>query len=237
MERRIAVGFGKNLQYLRKLHNGMTQEALAEKMGVTRQTVSRWELDTAYPEMEKAVELCAVFGCTLDNLFREDLSFCDQAYSSFRLETVRPFYYIQYSVISREPEEDAKAVIRRKAAAYGEPVPEIIGWDFPFVSQQQQNVFHMHGYTAAWILPDGAASAVGDEELLFQPEQRYAAVTIRNPFCAPFAVIPNGYKALMAYMQMNGIAHCEKDGVISCFEKEYLRDDVWYMDVYIAAEG
>lgn len=75
------MGFGKNLQYLRKMHNGMTQEALAEKMGVTRQTVSRWELDTAYPEMEKAVELCTIFGCTLDNLFREDLSFCNQAYS------------------------------------------------------------------------------------------------------------------------------------------------------------
>ena len=69
------MGFGKNLQYLRKMHNGMTQEALAEKMGVTCQTVSRWELDTAYPEMEKAVELCTIFGCTLDNLFREDLSF------------------------------------------------------------------------------------------------------------------------------------------------------------------
>lgn len=231
------MGFGKNLQYLRKMHNGMTQEALAEKMGVTRQTVSRWELDTAYPEMEKAVELCTIFGCTLDNLFREDLSFCNQAYSNFRLETVQPFRYMQYPVISREPEEDAKAVIRRKAAKYGESEPEIIGWDFPYVSQQQLNVFHMHGYMAAWILPDGITLDFADEEILFQAEQKYAAVTIRNPFCAPFAVIPNGYKALMAYMQMNGIAHCKKDGVISCFEKEYLRDDVWYMDVYIAAEG
>lgn len=132
----MAVGFGKNLQYLRKMHNGMTQEALAEKMGVTRQTVSRWELDTAYPEMEKAVELCTIFGCTLDNLFREDLSFCNQAYSNFRLETVKPFRYMQYPVISRKPEEDAKAVIRRKAAKYGEPEPEIIGWDFPYISQQ-----------------------------------------------------------------------------------------------------
>lgn len=215
----------------------MTQEALAEKMGVTRQTVSRWELDTAYPEMEKAVELCTIFGCTLDNLFREDLSFCNQAYSNFRLETVKPFRFMQYPVISREPEEDAKAVIRRKAAKYGESEPEIIGWDFPYISQQQLNVFHMHGYMAAWILPDGITPDFADEEILFQAEQKYAAVTIRNPFCAPFAVIPNGYKALMAYMKMNGIAHCKKDGVISCFEKEYLRDDVWYMDVYIAAEG
>ena len=34
---------GVNLQYLRRLHGGMTQEKLAEKMNVSRQTVSRWE--------------------------------------------------------------------------------------------------------------------------------------------------------------------------------------------------
>ena len=34
---------GSNLQYLRKLHGNMTQEKLAERMGVSRQTVSKWE--------------------------------------------------------------------------------------------------------------------------------------------------------------------------------------------------
>ena len=34
---------GANLQFLRKLHNNMTQEKLAERMGVSRQTVSKWE--------------------------------------------------------------------------------------------------------------------------------------------------------------------------------------------------
>ena len=35
--------FGRNLQYLRRLHNGMTQERVAEHLGVSRQTVSKWE--------------------------------------------------------------------------------------------------------------------------------------------------------------------------------------------------
>ena len=57
------MSFGQNLQFLRKMRNKMTQEELAEKMGVSRQTVSKWELDTVYPEMDKVVELCNIFSC------------------------------------------------------------------------------------------------------------------------------------------------------------------------------
>lgn len=51
------MSFGQNLQFLRKMRNKMTQEELAEKLAVSRQTVSKWELDTAYPEINKLVEL------------------------------------------------------------------------------------------------------------------------------------------------------------------------------------
>ncbi|MBQ4075485.1 MAG: helix-turn-helix transcriptional regulator [Clostridia bacterium] len=34
---------GVNLQYLRKIHGNMTQEELAERMSVSRQTISKWE--------------------------------------------------------------------------------------------------------------------------------------------------------------------------------------------------
>ncbi len=42
------MSFGKNLQYLRQLSKNMTQEALAEKLNVSRQTISKWEMDAAY---------------------------------------------------------------------------------------------------------------------------------------------------------------------------------------------
>ena len=37
------MSFGQNIQFLRKMRNKMTQEELAEKLGVSRQTVSKWE--------------------------------------------------------------------------------------------------------------------------------------------------------------------------------------------------
>ena len=59
------MSFGKNLQYFRKLSGNMTQEVLAEKLNVSRQTISKWEIDAANPEMEKALEICKIFNCSL----------------------------------------------------------------------------------------------------------------------------------------------------------------------------
>ena len=47
---------------------GMTQEELAERLGVTRQSVSKWESDGAFPETEKILELCKLFGLSADEL-------------------------------------------------------------------------------------------------------------------------------------------------------------------------
>jgi transcriptional regulator with XRE-family HTH domain len=60
---------GSNITYFRKKLN-ITQEALAEKLDVTRQTVSRWENDSAFPETEKLIELCNLFNCSMDLLVR-----------------------------------------------------------------------------------------------------------------------------------------------------------------------
>ena len=61
------MSFGKNLQYLRQLSANMTQEALAGKLNISRQTVSKWEMDAANPEMDKALEICKIFKETLNN--------------------------------------------------------------------------------------------------------------------------------------------------------------------------
>lgn len=230
------MSFGQNLQFLRKMRNKMTQEELAEKLGVSRQTVSKWELDAACPEMNKLIELCELFSCSMDQLVREDLCVNDAAYSDLRTEKLSGFRYLRYAVVSMEPEEDAIGHVRQWAQALGIAAPEIIGWDFPVVSPEQTNVYHMHGYAAALILRDEVPGLDQRAEVLSQRPQKYVAVTIRNPMTAPFRLIPNAYKVLMTHMQVNGIRHQKDAGVIPCFEKEYDRDGIHYMDVYIAAE-
>lgn len=228
--------FGKNLQFLRKMRGGMTQEELAEKMQVSRQTISKWELETAYPEMGKVMELCQLFSCTMDNLFRDDMNVCDESYINLRTEDMESFRYVRYAVISRDPETDALNHVKEWAAGTGTGQPEIIGWDFPFVSQEQINVFHMHGYTAAWILPPDIALTDPNAEIITQKKQRYAAVTIKNPWKAPFHLIPNAYKTLMAYMTVNGLEENTEKEIITCYEKVYDADGTNYMDVYIAVK-
>lgn len=230
------MSFGQNLQFLRKMGNKMTQEELAEKLGVSRQTVSKWELDAVYPEINKLIELCNLFSCSMDELIREDMNVNDDAYSDIRIETVEAFRYIRYAVISMEPEEDALSHVGRWAEKMKIENPKIIGWDFPVLSQEQINVFNMHGYAAALILEDENLMNAEQMDVISQEKQKYIAITIKQPMLAPFRLIPNAYKVLMTHMKVNGIRHKEDKKIIPCFEKEYEVEGVNYMDVYIAIE-
>jgi len=67
------VKFGENLQKLRK-ERGISQEQLAEQLGVTRQSVSKWESGASYPEMDKIVAICNIFHCDMDVLINKDIT-------------------------------------------------------------------------------------------------------------------------------------------------------------------
>jgi len=67
------MSFRENLQHLRRTRH-MTQEQLAMLVGVSRQSVTKWEAERAYPEMDKLMKLCDIFGCTLDELVQGDLT-------------------------------------------------------------------------------------------------------------------------------------------------------------------
>lgn len=62
---------GNKLSRLRK-ENNYTQEQLAEILGVSRQSISKWESDISYPETDKLIHLSNLFGCSLDYLLKEN---------------------------------------------------------------------------------------------------------------------------------------------------------------------
>lgn len=62
---------GEKLSSLRK-QNNYTQEELADIMNVSRQSVSRWESDIAFPETEKLIALSKLYNCSIDYLLQND---------------------------------------------------------------------------------------------------------------------------------------------------------------------
>ena len=64
--------FGDNLRTLRK-EKGISQENLAEKVGVSRQSVSKWETGETYPEMNNILELCKIFHCNINDLVNDSI--------------------------------------------------------------------------------------------------------------------------------------------------------------------
>lgn len=65
------MAFSENLQYLRARDN-LTQEQLAERLNVSRQSVSKWEGGQSFPEMDTILGLCDMFSVSLDTLLRGD---------------------------------------------------------------------------------------------------------------------------------------------------------------------
>ena len=222
------MSFGKNLQYLRQLSKNMTQEALAEKLNVSRQTISKWEMDAANPEMDKALEICRIFNCSLDNLFREEMDKRSDAYSNLRVEEVAGFCYIEHTVISTDPESDAISRMDKAAKENGIENPRVIGWDFPNLSQEQVNVFNMHGYTAALILPDEVKPE--GYQIKKQAAHKYVVIHIERPYDNPFVTIPGAYHTLFDFMRTNGLERMDNE-VIPCFETVGES-----MDVYMACK-
>ena len=69
--RKSMVKIGKKISQIRKL-KGFTQESLAEKIGVSRQTVFKWESDAMQPTFDKMQALCSVLGVDVEYFTREE---------------------------------------------------------------------------------------------------------------------------------------------------------------------
>ena len=66
------MSLGNSLFRARK-NKGLSQEAVAEKLGVSRQTISKWETDETLPDIRQAKGLAVLYGQSLDELIEFDL--------------------------------------------------------------------------------------------------------------------------------------------------------------------
>ena len=80
--------FGDNLYILRKRRN-MSQEKLAERVGVSRQSVSKWETGRGYPEMDHILKLCEIFHCKINQLIHENMADIDSLGEDVKMSVVK----------------------------------------------------------------------------------------------------------------------------------------------------
>ena len=80
--------FGDNLRKLRKSNN-ISQEVLAEKVKVSRQSVSKWETGDAYPEMNNILELCKIFKCHINDLVNDSIIDMDSLDEDVKMSVVK----------------------------------------------------------------------------------------------------------------------------------------------------
>lgn len=109
----------------------------------------------------------------------------------------------RYAVISPLPEEDAMAHVEKWAEnsgllAHPGYSKRMLGWDFPFVTKEQNEHFGMHGYVAAIVIPDGFDTKVPGVDITFTGAGAYAKLSIQNPFDEA-GKIPHGFELLLAF--------------------------------------
>ena len=66
------MGFGEKLIKLRK-QKGMSQEQLGMQLGITRQSVSKWESGSTLPELSKLIAISEIFGVSVDYLVKDEM--------------------------------------------------------------------------------------------------------------------------------------------------------------------
>lgn len=105
------MNLGENLFQARK-KKGLSQEAVAEKLGVSRQTISKWETDETLPDIRQAKRLAVLYGLTLDELieFDADVQEIQEVINKTTEETVKKvdwtkMWAVKYPILSRYQEE------------------------------------------------------------------------------------------------------------------------------------
>ena len=136
---------GENLFQARK-KKGLSQEAVAEKMGVSRQTISKWETDETLPDIRQAKKLAVLYGLTLDELieFDADVQEIQEVINKTTQETVDKINWTKmwaekYPVLARYQDEV-------DVAYYEEKLQKLLAY--------MQEMYHYNELDAFLVLKD-----------------------------------------------------------------------------------
>ncbi len=80
--------FGDNLKQIRK-NKKISQEELAEKLGVSRQSISKWETGENFPSMQNIMCLCDIFKCKINDLVHENFADIDSLDEEIKMSVVK----------------------------------------------------------------------------------------------------------------------------------------------------
>lgn len=80
--------------------NGWSQEELAEKLGVSRQAVSKWEGAQSVPDIQRILEMSRLFGVSTDYLLKDDMDYGSEAITESTAETDSPLRRVDMETAS-----------------------------------------------------------------------------------------------------------------------------------------
>ena len=136
---------GENLFQARK-KKGLSQEAVAEKLGVSRQTISKWKTDETLPDIRQAKKLAVLYGLTLDELieFDADVQEIQEVINKTTQETVDKINWTKmwaekYPVLARYQDEV-------DVAYYEEKLQKLLAY--------MQEMYHYNELDAFLVLKD-----------------------------------------------------------------------------------
>ncbi|TJZ66854.1 hypothetical protein FAZ21_16725 [Chitiniphilus eburneus] len=153
-------------------------------------------------------------------------------YSPITTVTLDKFRVARYVIISPNPEHDVIRYMDAWAEKSGllefeSYQKKTIGWDFPFVTQEQQEKFGLRGYVYAYLIPENFEPRCGGAEIAHIEQDTYATLTITDPHSDSCTNIPKAYQMLMDHAKTQSWENR------LAFEKEYDIDGTHYMDVFV----
>ena len=77
--------------------NNISQESLAEQLGVSRQTISSWETGKSYPDIVSVIKMSDIFNISLDKMLKEDKNLVNNMQE--RMDTVKSNKYIVFTIL------------------------------------------------------------------------------------------------------------------------------------------